>query len=175
MDFGLTDDQEAIRLAVRELASRFSDDYWAEHDRDHQFPHDFYQAFADAGWLGIAVPERYGGGGLGIAEAALLLEEVAASGAAMNGCSAMHLTIFGMNPVVKHGSEAMRTQLLPRVVSGDLHVSFAVTEPDAGTDTTRIRTSAVRNGDEYVVSGSKVWITKAQISEKMLLLSLIHI
>lgn len=171
MDFTLSPDQEAIRGAVRDLAAKFGDDYWAAHDREHKFPHDFYQAFADAGWLGIAIPEEHGGGGLGIAEAALLLEEVAASGAAMNGCSAMHLTIFGMNPVVKHGTDEMCRRLLPRVVTGDLHVSFAVTEPDAGTDTSSIRTYARRENDHYLVTGRKVWITKAQVSEKMLLLT----
>jgi acyl-CoA dehydrogenase len=171
VDFDLTDVQQDIRAAVRDLAGSFSDEYWLEHDREHRFPWSFYDAFADAGWLGIAIPEEFGGGGLGITEAGLLLEEVAASGAAMNGCSAMHLTIFGMNVVVKHGSEALRKETLPRVVSGELHVCFAVTEPDAGTDTTRITTRAERTGDGYVVNGRKVWTSKAGDSEKMLLLA----
>ncbi|MFY9469632.1 MAG: acyl-CoA dehydrogenase family protein, partial [Solirubrobacterales bacterium] len=105
MDFALTDEQESIRRAARELAATFGDDYWRERDAAHEFPWDFYAAFAEAGWLGIAIPAEYGGSGLGIVEASLLLEEVAASGAAMSGCSSMHLTIFGMNPVVKHGSD----------------------------------------------------------------------
>ncbi|MFD9958151.1 acyl-CoA dehydrogenase family protein [Amycolatopsis sp. NPDC058986] len=171
MDFQLTDDQELIRGAVRELAGKFSDDYWADKDERGEFPHEFYNAFAGAGWLGMAIPEEYGGGGLGVLEAALLLEEVAASGAAMNGCSTMHLTIFGLNTIVKHGSEQLRREILPRAVDGSLHVCFGVTEPDAGTDTTRITTFARRDGDSYVVNGRKVFITKAGQSQKMVLIA----
>lgn len=166
-----TDEQQALRTAVRDLASSFPADYWAQHDADAEFPWEFYDAFAKGGWLGIAIPEEYGGGGLGIVEASLMLEEIAASGAAMNGCSPMHLTIFGLNTVVKHGSEELRQQILPTAASGELHVCFAVTEPDAGTDTTRITTFARRDGDDYVINGRKVWITKAGESQKMLLLT----
>lgn len=171
MDFALSDEHRQLREAVRDLASRFDDDYWAERDASHEFPWDFYAAFASAGWLGIAIPEEYGGGGMGVSEAALLLQEVAASGAAMNGCSSMHLTIFGINVVVKHGTEELRAEILPKVVAGDLHVCFAVTEPDAGTDTTRVRTEARRDGDDYVINGHKVWITKAGESQKMMLVT----
>jgi acyl-CoA dehydrogenase len=125
---------------------------------------------ADGGWIGIAIPEAYGGGGQGITEASIVLEEVAASGAAMNGCSAIHLSIFGMHPVVKHGSDSMRAEYLPRVASGELHVAFGVTEPDAGTDTTAITTRATRDGDTYIVRGRKVWTTKAPYCDKVLLL-----
>jgi len=171
MNFDLTEDQKAVQLAVRDLASRFDDTYWLEHDEHKEFPWDFYRAFAEAGWLGIAIPQEFGGGGLGITEAALLLEEIAASGAAMNGCSALHLTIFGMNPVVKHGSAELKSRTLPAVVAGEMHVAFGVTEPDAGTDTTRITTFARRNGDEYVVNGRKVWISKAAVADRILLLT----
>jgi acyl-CoA dehydrogenase len=171
MDFELSEHQQAIRQQVRELAGRFGDEYWAERDERHEFPWEFYNAFAEGGWLGIAIPEEYGGSGLGILEASLLLEEVAASGAAMNGCSAMHLTIFGLNPVVKHGSEALRRAVLPAAANGSLHVCFGVTEPNAGTDTSRISTFARRDGDGYVVNGQKVWTTKAADSQKMLLLA----
>ncbi|HEY8638137.1 MAG TPA: acyl-CoA dehydrogenase family protein [Solirubrobacteraceae bacterium] len=171
MDFELSDDQEAIRGAVRELAARFDDDYWRERDARHEFPWDFYAAFAEHGWLGIAIPERWGGGALGIAEAGLLLEEVAASGAAMSGCSALHLTIFGINPVVRHGSDELRDRILPRAVSGELHVAFGVTEPDAGLDTARITTFARRERGGYRVSGHKVWTSKALEAEKVLLLT----
>jgi acyl-CoA dehydrogenase len=156
---------------VRELASRFDDDYWLERDRDHEFPWDFYNAVAEAGWLGIAIPREHGGAGLGLVEASILVGEIAASGAAMNGCSALHLTLFGMNPVVKHGTPELRRRVLPRVVTGELHVAFAVTEPDAGTETTQISTFARRDGDEYVIRGRKIWISKAAESEKMLLLT----
>ncbi len=170
MNFELSDDQQQVRNGVRQLAASFSDEYWAERDEKHEFPWDFYNAFAEAGWLGIAIPEEYGGGGLGILEAALLLEEVAASGAGMNGCSPMHLTIFGLNTIVKHGSKELRKEILPRAAEGTLHVCFGVTEPDAGTDTTRISTFARRSGTDYVISGRKVWITKAGQSEKMVLI-----
>lgn len=171
MDFRLNDDQEALREGVRALAAKFDDDYWARCDADHEFPWDFYNAFAEGGWLGIAIPEEYGGGGLGITEAALLLEEVAASGAGMNGCSTMHLTIFGLNTIVKHGSEAQRREILPGAVDGSLHVCFAVTEPDAGTDTTRISTFARPTEGGYLLRGQKVWITKAGYSQKAVLIA----
>ena len=171
MDFALTADQAALKTYARELADRFSDEYWADHDERAEFPQEFYDAFATAGWLGIAIPEQYGGGGLGILEAALLLEEIAASGAGMNGCSTMHLTIFGLNTLVKHASEELRREVLPAAADGSLHICFAVTEPDAGTDTTRISTTARRDGDRYVIRGRKVWITKAGRSSMMVLIA----
>jgi acyl-CoA dehydrogenase len=171
MDFLLTEDQQDLQKAVRELAANFDDDYWAARDERHEFPTEFYDAFAKAGWVGIAVPEEYGGAGQGVAEAALMLEEIAASGAGMNGCSSMHLTIFGLNTVVKHGTEALRQEVLPAAADGSLHVCFGVTEPDAGTDTTRISTFARRDGDSYVIRGRKVWITKAGLASKMILIA----
>lgn len=171
MDFQLNDSQVLLRDGARKLARSFSDDYWAECDDKHRFPWDFYNAFAEAGWLGIAIPEQYGGGGQGILEAALLLQEIAASGAGMNGCSTMHLTIFGLNTIVKHGSESLRNEVLPAAADGSLHVCFGVTEPDAGTDTTRVSTFARRTDGGYVISGRKVWITKAGESQKMVLIA----
>ncbi len=171
MDFDLTEDQRAIADAVKDLSSSFDGQYWRNKDAEHAFPWEFYNAFAEAGWLGIAIPEAYDGGGMGVQEAAILLEEVAASGAGMNGCSPMHLTIFGINTIIKHGSEELRQEILPSVVDGSLHVCFGVTEPDAGTDTTRITTTAVREGDGYVINGRKIWITKAGESQKMVLIT----
>ncbi|TQJ29926.1 acyl-CoA dehydrogenase family protein [Microbacterium sp. SLBN-146] len=171
MDFEEPEHIRDIRQAVRDICDGFGAEYWRRCDEQHEFPWDFYDAMASAGWVGISIPEEFGGGGAGITEASVVLEEVAASGAAMNGASALHISIFGMNPVVKHGSDAMKEAYLARVASGELHVSFGVTEPDAGTDTPSITTRAVRDGDEYVVSGQKVWITKAHISEKVLLLA----
>src|SRR5215218_8372374 len=120
-----------------------------EKDQAHEFPTEFYDAFAEGGWLGITTPEEYGGSGFGITEASLLLEEVAASGACMNGASSIHLSIFGMHPVVLHGSEEMKQRYLPPVADGSMHVAFGITEPTAGTDTTKITTRAVRDGDTY--------------------------
>ena len=171
MDFDLTKDQTTIRQAVAELASKFDDGYWSEKDEKHEFPTEFYDTFAQAGWLGITTPEEYGGSGFGITEAALLLEEVSASGGGMNAASSMHLSIFGMHPVIKHGSEELKARTLPRIVDGSLHVCFGVTEPGAGLDTTRLTTFARRDGDKYVVNGRKVWISKAMESEKVLLLT----
>ena len=170
MDFADTHEHELIRDSVRKLCAGFPDEYWSEKDEAHEFPWDFYNAMAAAGFVGIAIPDDYGGSGQGITEASIVLEEVAASGAAMNGCSSLHLSIFGMHPVVKHGSEAMKQRYLPRVVSGDLHVAFGVTEPDAGTDTASLTTAARRDGDHYLVKGRKVWTTKALDSERVLLL-----
>ena len=170
MNFELSEEQLLIRESVVKLCADFPDDYWSKKDTEHEFPWDFYGAMAEAGWLGIASPESYGGSGRGITEASLVLEEVAASGAAMNGATSIHLSIFGMHPVVKYGSEEMKQKYLPRVAKGDLHVAFGVTEPDAGTDTTSITTSARLEGDNYLVKGRKVWTTKALQSEKVLLL-----
>jgi acyl-CoA dehydrogenase len=171
VDFQLTEDQVTIRDAVAELAAKFDDQYWQEKDEKHEFPTEFYNAFAQGGWLGITTPEEYGGHGYGITEASILLEQVAASGAGMNGASSMHLSIFGMHPVIVHGSEELKQRTLPRIVSGDLHVCFGVTEPGAGLDTTKITTFARREGDSYIVNGRKVWISKAVESEKILLLT----
>lgn len=172
MDFTPDDDHEAIADAVRRVCAGFDDDYWARCDADHAFPWDFYRLMAEGGWLGIAIPERYGGGGRGITEAAIVLREVARSGAAMNGCSALHLTVFGLNPVVKFGNDRLKEAFLPRAAAGDLHVAFGVTEPDAGTDTSRITTRAEPDGrGGYVVHGRKIWTTKALESEVVLLLA----
>jgi acyl-CoA dehydrogenase len=170
VDFTVDEDHEAIREGVRRVCSKFPDTYWRECDEAHEFPWAYYEAMAEGGWIGIAIPEEFGGGGQGITEASIVLEEVAASGAAMNGCSAIHLSIFGMEPVRKYGSPELAQAVLPRVASGDLHVAFGVTEPDAGTDTTAITTRAQRDGDEYVVRGAKVWTTKAPYCEMCLLL-----
>lgn len=170
MDFEESDDHRAVRDAVRGVCSRFPVEYWRQHDSEHEFPWAFYDAMASAGWIGIAIPEEHGGSGAGLVEASLVLEEVAASGAAMNGASALHTSIFGMSPVVKHGDEALKKRYLPEVAAGRLHVAFGVTEPDAGTDTPSITTRAVRDGDQYVVNGQKVWTTKAHVSDKVLLL-----
>lgn len=171
MNFDPNPEHEAIRDSVRSLMADFPDSYWLDKDQQHAYPTEFFDAFAAAGFLGVAIPEAYGGSGLGIAEAGLVLHEVCASGAGLNGASAVHLSMFGINPVIKHGSEAMRRKYVPDVVSGKLNVCFGVTEPDAGTDTTRITTRAVRKGDKYVINGRKTWLTKAGQCQKVLLLT----
>lgn len=168
----LDDDQRLIASAVRAVCAGFGDDYWARCDAEHEFPWDFYARMAEGGWVGIALPEQYGGGGRGITDAAVVLHEVAASGAAMNGCSALHLTIFGLNPVVKFGNEQLKETFLPRAAAGELHVAFGVTEPDAGTDTSRVTTRAEPDGrGGWRIHGRKIWTTKALESEVVLLLA----
>ncbi|WP_305780378.1 acyl-CoA dehydrogenase family protein [Nocardia nova] len=171
MTFEPSEDQQLIRSAVAELCRKFDDRYWMRKDQDHEFPTEFYQAIAAGGWLGITIPEEYGGHGLGLTEATILAEEVARSGGGMNAATAIHLSIFGMQPVVRHGSEELKRRTLPRVAAGDLHVCFGVTEPGAGLDTSRITTFARRDGDQYLVNGRKLWISKALESEKILLLT----
>jgi acyl-CoA dehydrogenase len=172
VDFTPDEDHEAIADAVRKVCAGFGDDYWSRCDTEHEFPWEFYRRMAEGGWLGVAIPERWGGGGRGIAEAAVILREVARSGAAMNGCSALHLTIFGLNPVVRFGNDRLRDAFLPRAAAGDLHVAFGVTEPDAGTDTSRITTRAEPDGKGgWLVSGRKIWTSKALESEVVLLLA----
>jgi acyl-CoA dehydrogenase len=170
MSFNDTEEQLLIRESVKRICADFPDEYWERHDAEGKFPQSFFDVMADSGWLGIAMPEEYGGSGKGIAEAAILLEEVAASGAAMNGATPLHLSIFGMHPVVKYGSASMRKKFLPLVATGELQVAFGVTEPDAGSDTTAISTFARRKGENYIVRGRKVWTTKAIESERVLLL-----
>lgn len=171
MNFELTEDQQLIRTTVAELCRKFDDQYWMTKDSAHEFPAEFYEAIAKGGWLGITIPEEYGGHGLGITEATLLAEEVSRSGGGMNAATSIHMSIFGMQPVVVHGSDELKQRTLPRIAKGDLHVCFGVTEPVAGLDTSRITTFARRDGDHYVVNGRKVWISKALESEKILLLT----
>lgn len=175
MNFELTEDQQLIRKSVAELSARFDDHYWMEKDQAHEFPTEFYEAIAAGGWLGMTIPEEYGGHGLGITEATILAEEVARSGGGMNAASSIHMSIFGMQPVVVFGSDEMKAETLPRIANGDLHVCFGVTEPGAGLDTSRITTFAKRSGNDstgdYIVNGRKVWISKALESEKILLLT----
>jgi acyl-CoA dehydrogenase len=171
VDFRENEDHAAIADAAHSICAGFDDDYWSQCDQEHRFPWEFYDVMAKGGWLGIAMPEEYGGGGGGITEASILLREVAASGAAMNGCTALHLTIFGFNPVVRFGSDRLKAEFLPRAATGELHVAFGVTEPDAGTDTSRITCRAEPDGKGgYIVHGRKIWTTKALEAQVVLLL-----
>ncbi len=172
MDFTPDPDHELIIEAVDAVCAQFDDAYWSDKDQRHEFPWEFYAAMAEGGWLGIAIPEEYGGGGRGIAEGALVLNRVAASGAGMNGSTALHLTMFGLNPVVKFGNDQLKDTFLPQAAAGDLHVAFGVTEPDAGTDTSRITCRAVEDGmGGWIVNGRKIWTSKALESEVCLLLT----
>jgi len=171
VDFSLSPEQERIREAIGKLCQRFPDEYWLERDREGGFPADFHQAFARDGWLGIAMPEEYGGSGLGISEAAVMMQAIAESGAGFSGASAVHMNIFGLNPVVIYGSEEQKKRMLPPLIAGKERACFAVTEPNTGLNTKKIKTRAEKRGDRYFVSGQKVWISTAQVAEKVLLLA----
>jgi acyl-CoA dehydrogenase len=171
MDFALTEQQEAIRDAIAKVCEGFDDAYWLNKDREGGFPHDFHKALADAGWLGICVPEAYGGSGLGITEAAIMMRTIAESGAGMSGASAVHINVFGLNPVVVFGTEEQRKRMLPPMVEGREKACFAVTEPNTGLNTTQLKTRAVAKNDRYIVNGQKVWISTAQVAHKILLLA----
>src|SRR3954466_6252356 len=171
MSFALTAEQLEIRDAVARLCERFGDEYWLQKDTDAAFPHEFHRAMAEAGWLGVAMPEAYGGSGLGITEAAVVMQAVAQSGAGFSGASSVHMNIFGLHPVVVFGSEEQKQHWLPPLIAGKEKACFAVTEPDVGLDTTRIKTRAVREGNGYVINGRKIWTSTAQVTEKMLILT----
>ena len=162
---------EEIRASVLRLCARFDDAYWLARDADGAFPAAFHAAMAEAGWLGIAMPAEFGGAGLGIAAAAVMMQAVAESGAAMSGASAIHMNIFGLNPVVVFGTEAQKRRMLPPLIAGRDKACFAVTEPDAGLNTADLKTRAERVGDQYVVTGRKIWTSTAQVANKVLLLA----
>ena len=171
MDFALSDEQQAIRDGVARVCSRFDDAYWFAKDSEGGFPHDFHQAMAEAGWLGICIPEEFGGSGLGITDAAIMMRTIAESGAGMSGASAVHINVFGLNPVVVFGTDEQCRRMLPPMIDGREKACFAVTEPNTGLDTTKLKTMAVRKGDRYVVNGQKIWISTAQVAHKILLLA----
>ncbi|HJO72687.1 MAG TPA: acyl-CoA dehydrogenase family protein [Rhodospirillales bacterium] len=171
MDFSLTPEQEAIRDNVAKVCAGFDDDYWLERDRTGTFPDEFHGAVAAGGWLGIAMPEAYGGVGLGLAEAAIMMDQVARSAGAMSAASAIHINIFGSQPIVVTGSEEQKARWLPDFAAGRVKACFGVTEPNAGLDTTAIETRAEKKGGGYVVHGRKVWTTMAGEADKIMLLA----
>jgi len=171
MDFAFTPEQERIREAVTKLCAQFGDEYWLKKDKEGGFPSELHQALAGDGWLGIAMPEEHGGAGLGIAEAAIMMQAISESGGGFSGASAVHMNIFGLNPVVVFGTAEQKKRMLPGLIAGKERACFAVTEPNTGLNTTRIKTRADREGGQYIVSGQKVWISTAQIAEKVLLLA----
>jgi acyl-CoA dehydrogenase len=171
MDFSLSLEQEQIRDAIRKLCAPFDDAYWLARDKSGEFPHELHAALAQAGWLGIAMPQELGGAGLGVTEAAIMMQAIAESGAAMSGASAVHMNIFGLLPVVVLGTEEQKRRMLPPLIAGKDKACFAVTEPDAGLDTTAIEVRAERRGDRYILSGQKIWISTAQVANKVLVLA----
>jgi acyl-CoA dehydrogenase len=171
MDFSLTDEQQRIREAIEKLCTRFPDEYWLKRDTEGGFPADFHQAMAKDGWLGVAMPEEFGGAGLGIQEAAVMMQAIAESGAGFSGASAVHMNIFGLNPVVVFGNDEQKRRMLPPLIAGKHKACFAVTEPNTGLNTRNLKVKAEKRDGKYFVSGQKVWISTAQVAEKVLLLA----
>ena len=171
MNFELTETQASVRRAIEAICKPFDAAFWLERDRDGRFPLELHKALATDGWLGICMPEIYGGAGLGVAEAAVMMQAIAESGAGMSGASAVHMNIFGLHPVVLFGTDEQKRRMLPPLIRGEEKACFGVTEPGVGLNTARIKTRAVRDGDCYRISGAKVWISTAQVAEKILLLA----
>lgn len=171
MTFRMSEQQSEIRESITRICARFDDEYWLERDSKGGFPHDLHLAMAQGGWLGIAMPEAVGGAGLGITEATVMMQAIAESGGGASAASAIHMNIFGLNPVVKFGTAEQKARMLKPLIEGREKACFAVTEPTTGLDTTKLRTMAVKKGDHYVVHGQKVWISTAQVADKMLLLA----
>jgi acyl-CoA dehydrogenase len=171
VNFAFTQEQEQIREAIRKVCAKFDDAYWLKKDKEGGFPKELHQALARDGWLGIAMPEEYGGSGLGITEAAVMMQAIAESGAGFSGASAVHMNIFGLNPVVVFGTPEQKKRMLPGLIAGKERACFAVTEPNTGLNTRSLKTKAVKKGKKYLVSGQKVWISTAQVAEKVLLLT----
>ena len=171
MNFALTAEQEQIREAIGRICAKFDDAYWLKKDKEGGFPVELHRALAKDGWLGIAMPEEFGGSGLGITEAAVMMQAIAESGAGFSGASAVHMNIFGLNPVVVFGNKAQKKRMLPGLIAGKERSCFAVTEPNTGLNTKQLKTEAKKKGGKYIVSGQKVWISTAQVAEKVLLLA----
>ncbi|MFY9316507.1 MAG: acyl-CoA dehydrogenase family protein [Burkholderiales bacterium] len=171
MDFALSEEQEQIREAIRKICAKFGDAYWLKKDKEGGFPAELHRALARDGWLGIAMPEEFGGAGLGITEAAVMMQAIAESGAGFSGASAVHMNIFGLHPVVVFGDKSQKRRMLPPLIAGKERACFAVTEPNTGLNTRKIKVKAERKKGHYLVSGQKVWISTAQVAEKVLLLA----
>jgi len=171
MNFDLTEDQTSIVQAVQSVCARFDMEYWDQLDVSGTFPHEFYKALCEGGWLGVAMPEAVGGAGLGIVEAALVMQTIAQSGAGMSGASAVHMNVFGLNPVVVFGTDEQKARFLPPLIAGQEKACFGVTEPDAGLDTTKLKTFARKVPGGYSVTGRKIWISTAQVADRILLLA----
>jgi len=165
------DECNAIREGVRAVVSKFDDDYWLERDEDGRFPREFHQAMAEGGWLGITMPEEYGGAGLGVTEAAIMMHEVASHGGGMAAASTVHINLFGPHPIVVRGTPEQKARWVPRLIAGEDQCAFGFTEPDAGLNTTRIKTFAEKVPGGYLVRGQKVWTSTAQVASKIMLLT----
>jgi acyl-CoA dehydrogenase len=171
MDFSISEDHRAIRDGVNAVVRRFDDEYWLARDEDGEFPREFHRAMAEAGWLGITMPSEYGGSGLGVAEACIMMHEVASHGGGMAAASCVHINLFGPHPIVVFGNDEQRQRWVPSLVEGKDQCCFGFTEPDAGLNTTAIKTFAEKVPGGYIVHGQKVWTSTAQVANKIMLLT----
>ena len=167
----IAETRRQIREGVRAVASRFDADYWLARDEDGVFPREFHRAMADAGWLGITMPEEYGGAGLGVTEAAIMMHEVVSHGGGMAATSSVHINLFGPHPIVVHGTPEQKAAWIPGLIAGTDQCCFGFTEPDAGLNTTRIKTFAEKVPGGYRVNGRKVWTSTGQVANKIMLLT----
>ena len=171
MDFAVSEDQRAIQDAIGRICDRFDDEYWLERDRSGEFPHEFYSALAEQGWLGICTPKRAGGAGLGVTEATLMMRTIAESGAGLSGASAVHINIFGLNPIAKFGTDEQMQRMIRPMAEGKAKACFGVTEPNAGLNTTQLSLRAEKRGSAYIVNGQKIWVSTAKVADNILLLA----
>ncbi|KZO89526.1 acyl-CoA dehydrogenase NM domain-like protein [Calocera viscosa TUFC12733] len=166
-----TESQRTVRQAVADVVAKYDDEFWLECDNKKTFPHQFVKELADGGWLGICMPVEYGGSAMGISEAAVMMQTIAETGGCLAAASSIHMNIFGLEPVVKFGSKEQKDRMLPPLIRGEERACFGVTEPNSGSDTLKLQTRAVRKGDRYEITGSKMWISTAQHAHKILLLA----
>lgn len=171
MDFSLSEDHAALREGVAQVMKRFDADYWLARDADGEFPREYHRAMAEGGWLGITMPEEYGGSGLGVTEAAIMMHEVASHGGGMAATSAVHINLFGPHPIVVHATPEQKARWVPRLISGEDQCCFGFTEPNAGLNTTQITTFAKKVDGGYIVNGQKVWTSTGQVANKIMLLA----
>ncbi|OAL34988.1 hypothetical protein AYO20_05703 [Fonsecaea nubica] len=166
-----TEEQLTVREAIQKICARFPNDYWQQHDQTETDPKELHAALAADGWLGIALPEEFGGAGLGISEATMMLQTISQSGAGMAGAQSIHANVYATQPLAKFGNKDQLQSTIPNIISGKWRVCFGVTEPNTGLDTLRLKTTATRKGDKYIITGQKIWITCAQVASKMILLA----
>ena len=171
MDFALNDEQKELRDAIGKVCAKFDLAYWRDCDANERYPEEFYREMVKGGWVGLTLPTEYGGAGLGITEAALVMQTIVESGAGFTGASTIHSYVFAPNAIVVHGTDEQKKRMLTPLIKGEERACFAITEPNSGLDTSRLQTRAVRNGDHYVMTGEKVWPTAASMAQRMLVIA----
>ncbi|TID17089.1 acyl-CoA dehydrogenase-like protein [Venturia nashicola] len=168
---GFTESQMDVREAISKICSKYDDNYWMEHDQSGEYPHELHRDLSKDGWIGIALPEELGGAGLGISEATMMLHTIAESGAGIAGAQSIHANVYATQPVAKFATPDQLKRFLPPLISGQVRACFGVTEPNTGLETLKLKTFAQKDGDNYYITGQKIWISSAQVASKMILLA----